>query len=410
MTDAPSPFGAPGHADVPGPAGVPGDSGGPDDRWVPSLSERLSGNRTAPRRAVRWLVPVAAAGVIALIASGVLSASANPNLPRQTAAELLAAVGNAKVAGFSGTVVEKASLGLPELPQLGNSGSSAGLIGMLTGSHTARVWYAGPTQQRIAVLDALGEQDLFRDGRDLWQWNSDNRTATHSVLPADAAEPSPSQLPTLTPDQAAQQALKMIDPSTTVNTDRTGTVAGRSTYTLVLTPKDTRSRVGSVRISMDGQNKVPLGVQVYPRDSDRAALDISFTRVDFSVPDDDNFTFRPPSGVTVKQTPFGSHEASGGSAQPSLGGADTTTIGSGWTTIVKVTGMPGVASLGKQAGTADTADTAGAVLGSLPTVSGAWGKGRLFSSTLITALITDDGRAYFGAVDPAMLYQAAAQK
>lgn len=397
MTDAPSPSGVPEHD------GVSGDSGRPDDRWVPPLTERFSGHRAAPRRAVRWLVPVAAAGVVALIASGVLSADANPNLPRQSAAELLAAVGNAKVAGFSGTVVEKASLGLPELPQLGNSGSSSGLIGMLTGSHTARVWYAGPTKQRVALLDALGEQDVFRDGRDLWQWNSDNRTATHSVLPADAAGHSPSQQPTLTPDQAAQQALKMIDPSTTVTTDRTGTVAGRSTYTLVLTPKDTRSRVGSVRISMDGRYKVPLGVQVYPRNSDHAALDIAFTRVDFSVPDDDNFTFRPPSGVTVKQTPFGSHEGSGDAAQQTFGGT-TTTIGSGWTTILKATGLPSAASPGKQAGQAD------AVLGSLPTVSGAWGTGRLFSSTLITALLTDDGRAYIGAVDPAMLYQAAAQK
>lgn len=379
----------------------------PDDGWTPPLSERLSERapkRTSPRRAVRWLVPSAALGVIALVASGVLSATANPNLPTEDAAQLLAAVSNAKVAGFSGTIVEKASLGLPELPQLGNSSSSTGLIGMLTGSHTARVWYAGQTKQRIALLDSLGEQDLFRNGRDVWQWNSDNRTATHSVLPAAAAETSPAESPTLTPDQAAQQALRAIDPSTTVTTDPTGTVAGRSTYSLVLTPKDSRSRIGSVRISMDGQTKVPLGVQVYPKGSDRAAMDIAFTRVDFSVPDDDNFTFRPASGVTVKEEPVGEHPAGSRLGADSTSQTTTSTIGTGWTTILKVTGMPSVASLGKQAGQAD------AVLGSLPSVSGSWGKGRLFNSTLISALITDDGRAYIGAVDPAMLYQAAAQK
>jgi hypothetical protein len=33
----------------------------------------------------------------------------------------------------------------------------------------------------------------------------------------------------------------------------------------------------------------------------------------------------------------------------------------------------------------------------------------LFTSSLMSALITDDGRAYIGAVDPELLYQAAAK-
>ena len=44
---------------------------------------------------------------------------------------------------------------------------------MLSGSHTARVWYAGPTKQRFALLGTLGETDVFHDGTDLWQWDSD---------------------------------------------------------------------------------------------------------------------------------------------------------------------------------------------------------------------------------------------
>jgi outer membrane lipoprotein-sorting protein len=367
---------------------------------------RASVSASTRRRALRWLAPVGAVGVVALVASGVLSADAKPNLPRQTAAQLLASVGDSKVAGFSGTVVSKSSLGLPELPQLGGSNSSAGVLGMLTGSHTARVWYGGETKQRVALLDSLGEQDVFRNGRDVWQWNSDNRTATHSLLPADAGQSTPTMVPTLTPDQAAQQALRLIDPSTTVNTDRTGTVAGRSTYTLVLTPKDARSRVGSVRISVDGKTRVPLSVQVFSRNSDRAAIDVSFTRVDFAVPDNDFFTFRPPTGVVPKETPLGGMANGihpGPLGAPSSGG-NVTSMGSGWTTIAKVTGVPSIAALGKQDGQAT------ALLGSLPRVSGTWGTGRLFTSTLLTALITDDGRAYVGPVDPDLLYKAAVGK
>ena len=152
----------------------------------------------------------------------------------------------------------------------------------------------------MALLDQLGEQDVFRNGRELWQWNSDNRTATHTTLPAGAAA-SQQQLPSINPSQAAQQALALIDPSTSVKTDKNAVVAGRAAYVLVLTPKDARSRVGSVHISVDGKTMVPLGVQVYPRGSQRAAIDISFTRFSDAIPSDDNFTWTPPAGVTVKQ-------------------------------------------------------------------------------------------------------------
>lgn len=364
--------------------------------------------RSGRRRALRWLVPAAAAGAVALLASGVLSANANPNLPGRSAAQLLASVGQAKVAGFSGTVVEKASLGLPELPALaGESGSETGLFGLLSGSHTIRVWYAGEDKQRVALLDQLGEQDVFRNGRSVWQWNSDNRTATHSTLPSAAAPRSPSQLPSITPDQAAQQALNMIEPSTTVSTDRAAVVAGRPAYVLVLTPKDARSRVGLVRISIDGKTKVPLGVQIYPRGSQRAAIDIAFTRFSDTVPSDDNFSWTPPAGATIKQD-SGESGAPAGPLHPGLqlpaSRPSVSTIGTGWTTVVKVTGVPTLSELGKQTG------QAGPLLAAMPAVSGSWGAGRLFQSALLTALLTSDGRAYFGAVDPELLYQAAAAK
>jgi len=382
------------------------------------MSSTPEGSRTVPsrrpsRRALRWLVPAAAAGVVALLASGALNANANPDLPTRSAAQLLAAVGDAKVAGFSGTVVEKASLGLPELPQVAGADSSGtGLVGLLSGSHTARVWYAGENKQRIALLDQLGEQDAFRNGRELWQWNSDSRTASHTTLPADAQAAAPQQLPAITPSQAAQRALALIDPSTSVRTDRDAVVAGRAAYVLVLTPKDARSRVGSVHISVDGKTLVPLGVQVYPRGSQHAAIDISFTRFSDSIPSDDNFTWTPPPGAIVKQVPGIQLPApvgkDAGPKLPSKPGRQLNTIGTGWTTVFTATGVPGLAELGAVDGPAGK--SAAPVLGKLPAVKGNWGSGRLFQSTLISALFTDDGRAFVGAVDPDLLYQAAAVK
>ena len=168
------------------------------------------------------------------------------------------------------------------------------------------MWYAGPTKQRIAVMDSVNETDVFRDGDQVWQWSSATKTATHTQLPAGSAKTRSAPAPTLTPDQVAQRALAALDPTTIVQTDNDKTVAGRAAYELVLVPRATGSRVGAVHIAIDGQYKVPLGVQVYPRGADPSkAIDVSFTDINFAVPGDDNFRFTPPKGATVKEQPTG---------------------------------------------------------------------------------------------------------
>jgi outer membrane lipoprotein-sorting protein len=336
--------------------------------------------------ALRWIIPTGVAGIVALAASGVLSAEATPNLPARTAAQLLADVETAHVDGLSGTIVGKTSLGLPALP----GGSSAGLIGLLSGSHTSRFWYAGPNKQRFALLDTLGETDIFHNGRDVWTYDSSKHEASHTVLPPSTHErrATPPSIPAVTPEQAAEAALKAIDPTTVVTTDSARRVADRAAYELVLSPRDTSSRIGSVRIAIDGKTKIPLGVQVYARGAGAPAIDIAFTRISFAVPDDDNFTFTPPASAHVTS---GSPDRHGVSSVP-----DAATIGKGWTTIVKLS-----SSDLQQNG------ELGAVIGSLPEVSWTGGSGRLFESKLLTALLADDGRVYIGAVDKNVLIAAA---
>jgi len=356
----------------------------------------------------RWGLPAAVIAVVAILGSGVLSAGASPNLPTLTAAQLLAAVEQSHVEGFSGQVVEDASLGLPELPSLGNESSSTSLISLLSGSHTARVWYAGPEKQRFALLGTLGETDIFHNGTDLWQWDSDSLTAVHTTLPAAAATtvPTPIHSSTLTPQQLAQRALDAIDPSTVVTPGPTRQIAGRASYVLVLSPRDASSRIGSVRIGIDAQYKMPLSVQVFPRgDTVNAAIDVAFSSIDFAVPADSQFAFTPPKSAHVKQQAWSDvTDGSDGSHGPaplagqveSAANSSMRVLGSGWTSVVR---LPG------------SADSQAQVLaGALTPVSGSWGTGRLFSSKLVSALIVDGGPIFVGAVDPAVLYTAAAQK
>jgi outer membrane lipoprotein-sorting protein len=336
-------------------------------------------------QALRWIIPTGVAGVVALAASGVLSAQASPNLPPRTAAQLLADVETADVGGLSGTIVAKASLGLPALP----SGASNGLVGLLSGSHTSRVWYSGADKQRFALLDTLGETDIFHNGRDVWTYDSTQHLATHTVLPPSVAghHHAPPSVPAVTPEQAAEAALQAIDPTTAVTTDSARRVADRSAYELVLSPRDTSSRIGSVRIAIDGKTKIPLGVQVYARDGSSPAIDIAFTRISFEVPDSDNFSFTPPPNTTVKN---GSASKRGSSSIPV-----TSTIGKGWTTVVKLS-SPDLLN-----------GELGAVVGSSPRITWTGGSGRIFESRLLCALVSDDGRVYVGAVDRNVLISAA---
>lgn len=384
----------------------------------------------------RWVVPVAALGVIG--ASAVVTnqqADADPGLPPRTAAQLLAAVRSADVDALSGTVVQTADLGLPQLPGLtGGAGPAAGssspasgdgtlsIAALLTGSHTWRVWFDGPSRQRLALLDGSNETDLIRDGHELWLWSSADRSAVHRRIPTlmHPAAPGPDARPPAdlsptvphTPGQAASRALAMMGADTTVTTSATATVAGRPAYELVLTPKDSATRVASVRIAIDGQRHVPLRVQVYSTKLANPAFQVGFTSVDFGRPDPSIFAFTPPPGTTVADKgtvtlPTAPPRKGTTNPAPTAPGGlqGVKVVGSGWSTVL-------VGRLPLDAADRGTAGDPRAWLDgirfALPRVMGSWGRGRLLEGTLFSVVFSDSGRVAVGAVAPDRLYAALA--
>ncbi len=373
-------------------------------------------------RLLRWSVPTALVAAVAVVASGVLSADATPPLPDKTAAQLLVELQSAHVDGLSGTVVQKSDLGLPELPDVGVRGSAA-LTSLLAGSNTLRVWYAGEDKQRVALLGTLGETDIVHNGRDAWVWSSEDNTAVHYRLPAASTRDHdrPSVPSPVTPQQAADQALRALDPTTAVSTDGTARVAGRSAYELVLRPRDTRSLVGQVRLAVDADTGVPLRVRVYPRAADsEPAFEVGFTRISFARPGDEQFRFTPPPNAKVREESL-DRAPKAPDAAPTAPNAPTvpkapvpkappgateqmpTTVGTGWTTVAVI---PGVQISYPERGGAGWEQ----FVRRLPRVSGDWGSGRLLTSKLVSALLTDDGRLVVGAVGPELLYAAARQR
>ncbi|MET0418684.1 MAG: sigma-E factor regulatory protein RseB domain-containing protein [Actinoplanes sp.] len=374
------------------------------------------------RPALRWLVPSAAAVVVigGGAAAGTIVASADPSLPERSAAQLLVDVQNAKVDGLSGTVVQSADLGLPAIAGVTGGQVDADLTRLIAGSNTARVWYAGEDKVRLALMGTLGETDVIRNGPDVWMWSSRSAEASHFKIPADA-EKKPTALPSgvpSTPQEAADAALAAIDPTTVVTTTGAAEVAGRNAYELVLSPRDTTSLIGQVRLAIDAEKHIPLRVDVYAKNSNSPAVRVAFQQISFATPDAQQFVFNPPPGTKVNETNANQlekdlakeHKAEAHKAEAQkaeAAGEGLRTIGDGWTTIVTAKMPKGE---GTEAPAGKEAQAVTGVLESLPKVSGTWGSGRLLAGSLFSVLVIDDGRVFAGAVTPEALYEAAAKK
>ncbi len=259
--------------------------------------------RVKMSRRARWAVPGTAVAVTAtaVAALQIPAAQASPDLPNQTPAQLLASIStDAKVPPMTGTVVETASLGLPQLPQTGNATS---MTSLLTGSHTMKVYYQDSKHYRLAIPQPESETDVIADGSKVWLWQSTERLGdrVHPVGGQDQAKHAAPKLPQtpLTPQQAANQVLAEVGKTTLVSVQANVMVAGEPSYQLVLAPKDSRSLVGKVVIAVDGKYGVPLRVQLYAKGATSPAFQVGYTALQWVAPAPANFSFTPPHGASV---------------------------------------------------------------------------------------------------------------
>jgi len=345
------------------------------------------------------MVPATAVLLLGAVAMGAFtSSSSTASLPETNPRALLAAVQTDATnpnRGYSGTIVVDASVDgqqdesnsqasstqVDRTATASAGGALASFTTMLAGPHTLRFWYSGPQRQRVALLRPNSETDFFHNGADLWQWDSASQVVSHSRATVDDGWTLPLTFAVLTPQQLAAHALNAIDDATTVSVGPQQTVADRPCYQLVITPGDGRSRIGSVRLSIDAQTKVPLSAQVYARDDDtQPAVDATFTAVRFKRPAASYFRFSP---AATQQTR---------APQP----APSAVGGDGFATVVEY------------AAAAD--QLAEAISPMMRPVSGAFGTGQLLESPLLCLLALPDGRVYLGSVDPGALYQAASGK
>ncbi|WRZ91273.1 DUF2092 domain-containing protein [Streptomyces sp. NBC_01007] len=405
--------------------------------------------RAGRRKAARYVVPVAVVGVAAATIGLVpaLADSGDPNLPKITAQQLIEKIAKSDVQQLSGTVKISTDLGLPNLGGLesglmsgaagGHGGSSADpqskLLELASGTHTLRVAADGPDRGKVSLLDNAAEYSVIHNGKDVWGYDSKSNEVYHATSAesgrADegAKGKAPRDVPA-TPKDFADEALKSVDDTTSVTVDGTAHVAGRDAYKLVIKPRQSGSTVGAISIAVDAKTGLPLKFTLTPASGGAAVVDAGFTQVDFSRPAASTFAFTPPKGAKVTEGD-GPKGAKGGESKGAMGdepkraektlpkgheGTDQgldglKTIGKGWNSIaVFSTGGKGVPS-----GASGTSGSTGnsnvdGFLNSLGDhVTGKFGSGTVFSTRLVNALITDDGKVYAGAVTKAALVKAA---
>ncbi|WP_406439355.1 DUF2092 domain-containing protein [Streptomyces sp. NBC_00631] len=392
------------------------------------------------RKAARYVVPVAVVGVAAATIGLVpaLADSGDPDLPKITAQELIDKIAKSDVQQLSGTVKISTDLGLPDLGGLESSllsgatqgsgdDSSADPTGKLTelasGTHTLRVAADGPEKQKVSVLESGAEYSLIHNGTDVWGYDSKSNEVYHSAV-ADSGKAEQHEVPA-TPKDFADEFLKSVDSTTSVTVDGTAQVAGRDAYRLVIKPKQSGTTVGAISIAVDAKTGTPLKFTLTPSSGGAAVVDAGYTQVSFAKPAASTFDFTPPKGAKVTEgdkagkagkageTGKGDGTDQGGKASEAPGhgsakGLDKSgfdVLGKGWNSIAVLdTGSKGGLPTGSASGGGDL----GGFLGSLgDPVSGKFGKGTVFSTRLINALMTDDGKVYVGAVDKAALVKAA---
>ncbi|MFJ8060865.1 outer membrane lipoprotein carrier protein LolA [Streptomyces sp. NPDC096142] len=383
--------------------------------------------RSGRRRAARYIVPVTVVGVAAATIGLVpaLADSGDPNLPKITAQQLLDKIAKSDVQQLSGTVKISTDLGLPDLGGLESSmlsgatksgdGSSADpsakLTELATGTHTLRVAADGPDRQKVSLLENAAEYSLIHNGKDVWGYDSKSNEVYHGTTEAGSAKGDETRA---TPKGLTDEALKSVDDTTSVTVDGTEHVAGRDAYKLLIKPRQSGTTVGAISVAVDARTGLPLKFTLTPASGGAAVVDVGFTQLSLAKPAASTFDFKTPKGAKVttedgatKAAPDHSAPFGGtGRTDKGLGKGDDapTVIGKGWNSIATFdTGGQGVPT-GSSAGGGDL----GGFLGSLgDQVKGDFGKGTVFSTRLVNALVTDDGKVYVGAVTKSALVKAA---
>ena len=234
----------------------------------------------------RWAVALTGTIAIGLLPSALAALPANGSgrTPRQT---ITAARASASIS-HEGFVETTGSLGLPDLPQLGE------VAALLGGTTHARVWWRSPTAWRVDRVTPTGESDTYAWRGKLHTWDFESNRARTVLAESSVRLP---RVDDLLPPQAARRVLAGVTRDDQLSALPAERIAGRSADGVRIVPVATDTTVGRIDLYVDSASGLPLSLLLYPRGSSNAALSSRFLDVRLGRPDSGVLTPRIPQRV-----------------------------------------------------------------------------------------------------------------
>jgi hypothetical protein len=263
----------------------------------------MGGRMTVVRREARrrWLAVLAAVAVLAAIPVAVAARpSGAPSVGVAELAEKIRASAGQPYRGYAESV---GTLGLPELPRLGQVAS------LLSGSTRMRVWYASRKSWRVDVIDTGSERGIYYADGDVVTWDYGANRITHveattvgavvavtgaevegggtlTTVATDVRGESPARLPRgadLMPPELARRLLT-LGTGERLEAIPGKRVAGIAAPGLRLTSADPHTTLGHIDIWADPRTGLPLEVAVTARNAERPILVTRFLDLDLTAP------------------------------------------------------------------------------------------------------------------------------
>lgn len=207
----------------------------------------------------------------------------DPVAPRTLITRALASAGIA----HEGVAQARGSLGLPDLPRLGDTPS---LLGETT---RMRVWWSSASAWRVDTITANGETGTYGLGSDTVVWDFEDEELTTIVGANSVRLPRAEDL---APPQVARRVLDWVGADDRVEALPDKWVAGRTAAGVRAVSADPRATIGHVDAWLDPVSGLPLELHIVNTDG-RDALVSTYLDVDLQKPTDDVLVPPSPPGV-----------------------------------------------------------------------------------------------------------------
>jgi hypothetical protein len=177
---------------------------------------------------------------------------------------------------YQGYAESRGSLGVPQLPDLGDVGT------LLAGESRIRAWYAAPHSWRVATVEATGERDVYQTAAGLYVWDFERNQLVHLIGDVPARLPWAGDV---TPPELARRLLRRAASNDKVTSIGSRRIAGRVAAGLRLTPADPTTTVGRVDVWADRATGLPLRVELAGRGRPDAVFTSRFLDLELRRPD-----------------------------------------------------------------------------------------------------------------------------